>query len=245
MPDRVLAVALFVLLFQPAAGSATEPRACHEPLARPPLAGGSIRLVPGPGIGAGTIEQAIAAWRTCANYGADFPTLIEAGGPREGDRQARAEGAVDLDVEPTGGAEPVTIFVELRPGNSGSKRCGFFRGRTITLYRWARTSDRTIRGCGSLALNLAHEIGHALGLADADDSRRCRKALMADLEPGNLFERAVTAEECRLAGERWWTFAELDRPAPARPGAGGEVLHPAPAKTSDRRAIDLQHEPRL
>ncbi|HVS66196.1 MAG TPA: hypothetical protein VMT85_22145, partial [Thermoanaerobaculia bacterium] len=161
------------------------------------------------------IEEAIALWRSCPNYRADFPALVL-------------------------GEAAATLFVTLEPGNSGSKRCGSFRGRSITLYRWARTSDRSIRSCGSLALNLAHELGHALGLPDAADAAGCATRIMADLEPGNLFRRAVASEECRLAGERWRTLAELGLPA----GPGAETDRPHRPAAAEPAAPALRPERR-
>ena len=98
-----------------------------------------------------------------------------------------------------------------------------------------------MRGCGDLALNLAHELGHALGLA-AQDHPAYATTIMADLEPGNLFQRAITAEECRLAGRRWSTLIELaSRDAPtihdAPLGAGTERAEP-------ERAIPTPELPR-
>ncbi|HVS16445.1 MAG TPA: hypothetical protein VMV46_21225 [Thermoanaerobaculia bacterium] len=202
---RALAVGLHLLLALAPAGARES--ACHQPPAARPVAGDTIGLVAAPGTDGALIDQAIALWSGCSNYRSDFPALVR------------------------GADATATVFVEVATGNSGSKRCGFFRGRTITLYRWARTSRRTVRGCGSLALNLAHELGHVLGLADAAEHPWCSARIMADLERDNLFRRAVSAEECRLAGARWLTLAELDarreggferRPA-ARLGVATEV----------------------
>jgi len=215
VPDRLFVVLTFGVLLLTDSLSSREP-ACHQLLARPPIAGESIGIVHGPEIGREVIEEAIALWRSCPNYRADFPALVL-------------------------GEAAATLFVALEPGNSGSKRCGSFSGRSITLYRWARTSDRSIRSCGSLALNLAHELGHALGLPDAADASGCATRIMADLEAGNLFERAVAAEECRLAGERWRTLAELALPA----DPGTETAQPDRPAETDRaeRALRLERRP--
>lgn len=214
MSDRFLAFAFVAALLHPAGALGAGEPACHEPPPRSPIAGESIGLVYGPEIGRDVVDEAITLWRSCPNHRSDFPALLH-------------------------GQGTATITLVLAPGNSGSKRCGSFRGRTITLYRWARTSDRSVRSCGSLALNLAHELGHALGLADAHERPGCSRTIMADLEEGNLFRRDVTAEECRLAGERWRTLVELaldadpvegtapsDRPAQTLPAQPTEPRRP-------------------
>jgi hypothetical protein len=193
------------LAFGPAAPASAGELACHQPPAGRPVAGETIGLVAAQEARGERIEplidEAIGAWSACSNYRSDFPALLR------------------------GGDAAAIVFVEVVEGNSGSKRCGFFRGRTITLYRWARTSARATRSCGSLALNLAHELGHVLGLADADESPSCATRIMADLERDNLFRREVSREECALAGARWLTLAELD----ARPGGPERATGDRPA----------------
>jgi hypothetical protein len=175
---------------------------CSTLRAGPPVVGDVIGLASdGPG-STRLIEEALAAWRSCANYAADFPRLL----------------VVD-SAAPQGKTPIPTSLLQVRliPGNSGNQRCGIFRGRTIVLYVSALTSSGEVRSCGSMALNLAHELGHALGLGDSDDVAACDGTIMADLSSRNIFRRAVSAEECRLAGRRWLTFAELRPPAPRRP----------------------------
>jgi hypothetical protein len=106
------------------------------------------------------------------------------------------------------------LHVRVIRRNSGTRQCGVFRGRTISLYASALTSAGEVRSCGSMALNLAHELGHALGLGDSRDVATCDATIMADLSSRNIHRRAVSADECRLAGRRWLTFAEWRPPRP-------------------------------
>jgi hypothetical protein len=59
---------------------------------------------------------------------------------------------------------------------------------------------------------------------------------MADLSSSNLHRRAASAEECRLAGRHWVTFAEAQPLAPSRPP-------PAVVPLPTARAVDLTVEP--
>ena len=153
------------------------------------------------------IGEALAQWERCVNYAADFPRLFLL---RDG----------DVDAVEGRGATSVLEVVWVR-SNSGDERCGAFRGRRLTLWSSARTASGTIRSCGSVALNLAHELGHALGLADSAEHDACDGTIMAALSARNLHRRTVSEEECRLAGRRWITFAEWQShpQRPAEPAA--------------------------
>lgn len=165
------------------------------------------------------LEEAVAVWRQCANYGHDFPFL-----------EARR-----ADDEAPAGRLRATSSLEVRveSGLGLTGRCGEFRGRTITLYPSARTSSGRVKSCGSLALNLAHELGHALGLGDGARGPACERGIMAGVSSRNGHLRAVTAEECRLVGSRWLTFAErrpeseVESVPAAAPALAGAVTFPA------------------
>ncbi len=60
-----------------------------------------------------------------------------------------------------------------------------------------------------MAQNLAHELGHVLGLNDAGDDNRCRYRIMGWVIPRKPF-RAVHPEECRSVGQRWLTPVEYE-----------------------------------
>ena len=161
----------------------------------------------------GVVEDALAVWQSCPNYAVDFPRLVALG---------------SMTDSPTATSLPTSVLeVRVVRRNSGSPRCGTFRGRTIVLWLSALTSSGKVRSCGSMALNLAHELGHALGLGDSEDVAACDGTIMADLSSRNLHRRAASVEECRIAGRRWLTNAEW-RPQAPRPAA----VAPAPSASA-------------
>jgi hypothetical protein len=130
------------------------------------------------------VDQAIGHWKSCANYGNGFPPL--------------------LNNSP--GTRTVTVrYVR----TSTTQRCGSFNGRTITLYSFARDDRGQRKTCGSLGQNLAHELGHVLGLRDAPELGTCRHHIMAGLNSKTAGLRRVTSEECQAVGQRWWSAGEL------------------------------------
>ena len=144
-----------------------------------------IELVPSKRLPAKVLEKAVAAWGQCANYGSGFPSFVV------GERGTRS------------------LEIDYQPHVLGHGRCGSFRGRTIRLHQIVMLSGGKLRSCGSLAQNLAHELGHALGLGNARRVRACRNSAMAAIDAGNAYTRRVTAEECQAVGQRWLTAEEL------------------------------------
>ncbi len=166
-------IASLSLAAPPAAGECTRTRALDPP----PMAS-SIGLFADPRLPAAVVRRAISAWSVCPAYGRDFPGLTVG---RSGTRD---------------------LFVKFDPSAVGvDDACGRFSGREITLYARTRTRAGNIVGCGPLSQNLMHEIGHALGLADAP--RSCDSFAMAKLNPRNRFHRRVQPSECRLLARRW------------------------------------------
>jgi hypothetical protein len=109
------------------------------------------------------------------------------------------------------------VRVEYDPNAVGRGRCGAFTGQVIRLFGRAEREGGAVEPCRSLERNLAHELGHALGLRDALDTFACQQNLMAGLTPSNVHSRFASAEECRAADRRWLTFFEMGRVA-ERPG---------------------------
>jgi hypothetical protein len=141
------------------------------------------------------VEDAVALWATCEGYGTDFPRFV-----------IGREGTQSVEVR----------FVDVSTG----PRCGSFAGRTIILYAFARDREGRLQSCGSRSADLAHELGHVLGLRDSPETE-CRDHAMAYLDSGNLYQRTVKPEECRVVAERWVTPNEYRQlrtsgPAPAK-----------------------------
>ena len=151
--------------------------------------GDTLDIVGG-GKRSGVIERAIRQWQTCEQYGHAFPRIATGDG---GQRR--------LEVR----------FERFSPVPD---RCGVRRGRFLKVYEATRSHDGRIRSCGSLSDNLAHEIGHALGLADAPESAYCTQGIMSDvIDDGTRRPRRVTAHECALVAKRWLTAIEREAAA--------------------------------
>ncbi|MDX1384012.1 MAG: hypothetical protein R3190_10245, partial [Thermoanaerobaculia bacterium] len=101
----------------------------------------------------------------------------------------------------------ISIAIEER-GSAG--RCGSFRGSAIVLYGFTEASGRVVR-CTAPERNLAHELGHALGLSDAGAGLGCRTRIMAPIGADNGRRRRVEADECQLVGQLWLTSEEVGR----------------------------------
>lgn len=161
--------------------------------------GETIRLVAHESVPPRVIEEAVAMWESCPRYGSGFPVFTS--DATNGTRAARTV---------------VVRYEKSRQSAGDRKRCGSFSGSTIVLYGYVRPPGAGPRRCGSLAQNLAHELGHALGLEDAPRRPACAHHIMADLTPANLFTRRVTDDACRAAGELWLTPVEAYRLADVR-----------------------------
>jgi hypothetical protein len=133
---------------------------------------------------AGVLEAALGAWRGCPTAGTGFPEFTAAARERS------------------------VIRVRYVAGNSRETRCGFFSGSEIVLF--ASAVDRLGRAvpCGSPAANLAHELGHALGLGDAPADPRCRQYIMSADDPRPGRQRSVQSQECAAADAHWLTPSE-------------------------------------
>ena len=132
----------------------------------------------------GVLDAALTAWRACPNAGTGFPVLGGAARERSG------------------------VRVRYVAGNSQQGRCGYFGGGEIVLFASARDRFGRAVPCGAPATNLAHELGHVLGLADAPADPRCRQFVMSGDDPRPGRERRVQPEECAAADAHWLTPAE-------------------------------------
>ncbi len=154
----------------------------------------TVGVFPDPRLPVAVMERAVAAWSVCSGPETEMPRL-EIG--RHGTRD---------------------LLVEFDPAAIGSdERCGSFQMRTITIFARTRTQHGNVVSCGSMIQNLTHELGHALGLADAP--RSCSSFAMAKLGPNNGFHRRVRAAECQALSARW---VQLPAPPPIWTGVEGD-----------------------
>jgi hypothetical protein len=181
---------------------------------RPALVGETIGILHDPAVPRAVIDEAVARWRACRNYGVGFPSFVS-GSP--GSR---------------------TVHVRYDPRQVGDGCCGWFRGDEIRLYRLARDERGEVHSCGSMAHILAHELGHVLGLEDAPDSASPSRSIMSRLSTTGTMSRTVQRDECNAAGHRWITVREWLQ---GRVQAGDGIammwlgVHPLPNPTTRTR----------
>lgn len=133
---------------------------------------------------AGILAQAIGMWERCQNYGRGFPFFV------------------------VGEPGTRTLRVEFLPEVAGDEKCGSFGQETIRIYGYQRVGGEMF-SCGDLVQNLAHELGHALGLGDGNSAQRCQLHVMSWITADNAYRRQVQPAECQAAGQRWLTAEEL------------------------------------
>lgn len=143
------------------------------------LLGDKVHLEVDAGVPPHLMEEAVGYWRRCPGYGSTFPAFV---------------------TDAPGGR---SLRVRYVPGTSGSLVCGRFKGRNVTLYGMALQARRLVP-CGDPSRVLAHELGHALGLADAPDIRKCHRYLMSRFYHSSAAP-AVQDEECGQVDRRWVT----------------------------------------
>ena len=170
------------------------------------LMGEAIAVVSDGTIKDRVIEKAVALWQTCPAYATDFP------GFRVGDDE-------------TSFRKISVTYQKIRINPGDRKSCGWFSGNAITLFGYVRTAKGDLLHCGTLAQNLAHELGHVLGLADAPEIPECSPYIMSDMDSDNLYRRSVTAQECRAIASRWLRAPE-DRLALKRRPPGSAAVEP-------------------
>ena len=193
---NILSTAVFSILL----GAAVSPVASQECVALRnagrPAHGESLLVAPAADTPAELLEAAVRSWHACGEHAVGFPEIR------------------------TRGSATRTVWVSYRPDRMGEGHCGSFAGRRIELYDRMRTADGAIVPCGPLDQNLAHEIGHALGLRDAMHPA-CGHFVMAPIRRQGP-ERRPRSGECAAVDRRWLTAsetAELER-HPGELGSG-------------------------
>lgn len=136
------------------------------------------------------LSEAIGYWGDCSAAGTGFPSLS------------------------AGGSADLMISVDLIQGRSDSQfgTCGLFQaqwnaqqqltGGSITIW----THDSQGRPCLPVSDQIAHELGHVLGLANSSCSGRVMGPQI--IEDGDPLRRIVGSEECSAVDGRWRTGQE-------------------------------------
>lgn len=180
-----------------------------------PVVAGTIGLVPDETLNPRVIVEAIDLWKACDNYGVGFPAF-----------RLGATGTL---------RQVVVKYQRVRHNPGRRKKCGWFSGNTITLFGYVATA-KGFRHCGTLSRNLAHEMGHVLGLVDAPEVLACATHIMSDLTPANLFSRFVRRDECLLLEARWLMPAELADLERRRRRDSGDLVTLDELRRSSRRS---------
>ncbi len=147
-----------------------------------------IVLLPAAAGATPVIERAVEHWQRCEGYATAFPRFVV------GEGRGRR----------------VKVRIENRLVGQG--HCGFFVGETITVYRRSRLDER-ILSCWPLERVLAHELGHVLGLRDAEAPRGCLTSIMSAIVGSRPALQKVATAECGAADRKWMTSEEEAREA--------------------------------
>ncbi len=132
------------------------------------------------------VTEAIELWEACPGYGTDFPFF--------------EHGNVRLR----------TLEVVFSPKRGTNATCAYFRGNRIVLFTETIDSTGRLLACGDVARNLAHELGHVLGL-DHVDRRHCPNQIMGMVDTSPRNHAKVSSAECAAAGAAWLTHSEYER----------------------------------
>ena len=168
---------------------------CSPPKVGTPVVPGIGELdIDSSSVDGGTLGQAIGDWKPCPQFGKGFPTLVPNGK----------------------GGFPVTVNLHAGTSWSPGGRCGLTsasysggKPTSLVIDLWSQQGNGAT--CYPQYDNLAHEIGHVLGLGDAPAG--CNGRIMGTpAGPGQA--RTVGPADCSEADQMWKTPAELAPPPP-------------------------------
>lgn len=130
-------------------------------------------------------------------------------------------GGTDSPSMQVGGGGGIPVSVTLVAGSSPTGRCGRADIQIGATSRRVVSADITIytrqnngTSCHPPSDEIAHELGHVLGLGDAD-SAACRQSVMGFRDTGTT--RSVDAEDCDQVDQNW----QLPGEQPTGGGGGG------------------------
>jgi hypothetical protein len=130
----------------------------------------------------------------------------------------------DIPAMQIGGSGGVPVSVTLVAGSSPTGRCGRAdvhvganSRRVVAVDITVYTRQNNGSSCQPFSDEVAHELGHALGLNDAD-SAACRQHIMGFRDLGT--RRSVGGEDCDQVDQNWQL---PDEPAESETPGGGLV----------------------
>lgn len=163
------------------------------------VSNGSVLNLTSTNFSASELSTAIAYWSGCGS-GTDTPSM-----------QVGGSGGLPVSITRLAGASPT--------GRCGHSEIGIgaTSHRVVSVEITIYTQQNNGASCNPLTDEIAHELGHALGLNDAD-SGACQQHIMGFRAPGTT--RSVGPEECDQVDQNWLLPGEVEG------GQGGTTPRP-------------------